>query len=78
MIRGGILFLLWKKKEVTIENLKEVFDLQKIDENRREGLAKKFLKTPGFVQECFVGIVDNANTTFNGYFGILASYIDLL
>ena len=78
MLKGGMLFLMFKKQPVTVNGLKDFFDLQTIKEDRKESITKKLAKAPGYVQECFVGIVDNASNTFNGYFGILANYVDLL
>lgn len=75
---GGTLYLLSKKKSFSLEDLKKLLVLDRLIENRREVLFEKFKTSPSYVQECFVGILDNAETTFKGFFGVLKNYVDML
>ena len=77
MLVGSILYLL-KRKQLSVENLKELFVLTKLCNGRQKYVYKKLSKAPQDIQVYFVGIVDSAETTFKGYVGILKSYIDML
>ncbi len=75
LFMGAVLFLLDKQKPFTFDDLKELLLLNQICENRQELLIEKFKDAPGFIQECFAGILDNASATFKSYVGVLKNLI---
>ena len=74
MVAGSILYLLEKEK-LSVDGIKDLFMLENICEKRRQIVYKTLVKASIQVQKYFVGIVDNADTTFKGYFGIFKNYV---
>ena len=74
MVTGSILYLLEKGK-LSVDGIKDLFMLENICEKRRQIVYKTLVKASIQVQKYFVGIVDNADTTFKGYFGIFKNYV---
>jgi hypothetical protein len=74
MVAGSILYLLEKGK-LSVDGIKDLFMLENICEKRRQIVYKTLVKASIQVQKYFVGIVDNADTTFKGYFGIFKNYV---